>query len=66
MTWITNFYILYTVCGAKESVWICVTCGKLLCGRYVKAHALSHYEKGLSEGNPHPVCLEVNELSVFW
>ena len=55
----------HTVCGAKESVWICVTCGQLNCGRYVKAHALSHYEKA-PEGNAHPVCLECNELSVFW
>ena len=46
-------------------MWICVTCGQLNCGRYVKAHALSHYEKA-PEGNAHPVCLECNELSVFW
>ena len=52
-------------CGAKDSVWICVTCGQLNCGRYVKAHALAHYEKA-SYGNKHPVCLECNELSVFW
>ena len=53
------------VCAAKESVWICVTCGQLNCGRYVKAHALSHYDK-VPDGNGHPVCLECNELSVFW
>ena len=29
-------------CGATESVWICVTCGALNCGRYIKAHGLMH------------------------
>ena len=29
-------------CGASESVWICVTCGALNCGRYIKAHGLMH------------------------
>ena len=58
-------FIPLIVCAAKESVWICVTCGQLNCGRYVKAHALSHYDKA-PDGNGHPVCLECNELSVFW
>ena len=29
-------------CGATDSVWICVTCGALNCGRYIKAHGLMH------------------------
>ena len=66
MTHMFMFYLYAIVCGAKESVWICVTCGQLNCGRYVKAHALSHYDNTSAEGNGHPVCLECNELSVFW
>ena len=31
----------------------------------MKAHALSHYEKGLPSDKAHPVCLEAQELSVF-
>ena len=54
---------LFSECDAKESVWICTTCGVLNCGRYVKAHALAHYE---DEANGHSVCLECQELSVFW
>ena len=61
----TILFLYLIVCAAKESVWICVTCGQLNCGRYVKAHALSHYDKA-PDGNGHPVCLECNELSVFW
>lgn len=29
-------------CGATESVWLCVTCGALNCGRYIQAHGLMH------------------------
>ena len=29
-------------CRATESVWICVTCSALNCGRYIKAHGLMH------------------------
>ena len=29
-------------CGARESVWLCVTCGALNCGRYIQAHGLMH------------------------
>jgi len=48
-------------CGAKESVWLCITCGELSCGRYVQAHALKHQENFIT----HSVCLETKELSVF-
>jgi len=58
-------------CKAKSSIWICVTCGQLNCGRYVKGCALAHYRKTTnnnhqsSKQSPHSVCLEINELSVF-
>jgi len=47
-------------CDAKDSVWICATCGVLNCGRYIKGHGLDHYK---SSG--HSVCMDCNELSVF-
>ncbi|KAF7722381.1 hypothetical protein EC973_003191 [Apophysomyces ossiformis] len=31
------------VCGAKESLWICLICGHIGCGRYQEAHAYDHY-----------------------
>ena len=29
-------------CGDTSSVWLCLTCGALNCGRYIKAHGLMH------------------------
>jgi len=48
-------------CQDENSVWICVTCGSLNCGRYVNAHGLRHKEK--TKG--HSVCMDTSELSVF-
>jgi len=30
-------------CGVKESIWICLICGFLGCGRYQNAHASKHF-----------------------
>jgi ubiquitin carboxyl-terminal hydrolase 3 len=49
------------VCHTTDSIWLCVTCGTLSCGRYVNAHGLKHKEKTKS----HAVCIETKELSVF-
>ncbi|XP_013803444.1 ubiquitin carboxyl-terminal hydrolase 44 [Apteryx mantelli] len=47
-------------CNTTESVWACLSCSHVACGRYIEEHALKHFqEKG------HPVALEVNELYVF-
>jgi len=48
-------------CVSKESVWLCITCGVLSCGRYVKAHGLKHKEYHKT----HSLCIETKELSVF-
>ncbi|GMH49054.1 hypothetical protein TrVE_jg4225 [Triparma verrucosa] len=32
-------------CGGRKSLWVCLTCGFLGCGRYESAHSLSHYKK---------------------
>ena len=50
-----------SVCHCTESIWICVSCGELSCGRYINAHALKHKEKTKT----HAVCMETKELSVF-
>ncbi|KAG0170286.1 hypothetical protein DFQ30_002673 [Apophysomyces sp. BC1015] len=31
------------VCSVKESLWICLICGHIGCGRYQDAHAYDHY-----------------------
>ncbi|XP_070532663.1 ubiquitin carboxyl-terminal hydrolase 44-A-like isoform X2 [Ptychodera flava] len=51
---------LCRVCGTTESVWACLSCSYVACGRYLEEHALKHFEE-----TKHPVALEVNEKYVF-
>ncbi|XP_033019246.1 ubiquitin carboxyl-terminal hydrolase 44 [Lacerta agilis] len=48
------------VCNTTESVWACLSCSHVACGRYIEEHALKHFQE-----SSHPVALEVNELYVF-
>ncbi|GAB6031235.1 Ubiquitin carboxyl-terminal hydrolase 3 [Chamberlinius hualienensis] len=43
-----------TVCETDKSLWICLFCGVVQCGRYVNGHAKAHFED--NEG--HAVCLD--------
>ncbi|XP_029457443.1 ubiquitin carboxyl-terminal hydrolase 44 isoform X3 [Rhinatrema bivittatum] len=47
-------------CNTTESVWACLSCSHVACGRYIEEHALKHFKE-----SEHPVALEVNELYVF-
>ncbi|NWU97696.1 UP44B hydrolase, partial [Upupa epops] len=47
-------------CNTTESVWACLSCSHVACGRYIEEHALKHFQE-----SAHPVALEVNELYVF-
>lgn len=33
------------ICGASESLWICLLCGHIGCGRYKQEHGLQHFEE---------------------
>ncbi|CAG8624646.1 10528_t:CDS:2 [Ambispora leptoticha] len=33
------------VCGSTESLWMCILCGNVGCGRYQGAHAYYHYKE---------------------
>lgn len=33
-----------STCGCRESLWICLICGNVGCGRYSSKHAIEHYE----------------------
>ncbi|GAV52099.1 hypothetical protein ZYGR_0AG00900 [Zygosaccharomyces rouxii] len=33
-----------STCGSRESLWICLICGNVGCGRYTSKHAIEHYE----------------------
>ncbi|XP_007235026.3 ubiquitin carboxyl-terminal hydrolase 44 [Astyanax mexicanus] len=47
-------------CNTTESVWGCLSCSHVACGRYIEEHALQHFQE-----QHHPLALEVNELYVF-
>lgn len=48
------------VCGTTESVWACLSCPSVACGRFNEEHALKHFQE-----TQHPLCLEVNEKYVY-
>eukprot|EP00096_Caligus_rogercresseyi_P009393 TRINITY_DN3185_c0_g1_i1.p1 TRINITY_DN3185_c0_g1~~TRINITY_DN3185_c0_g1_i1.p1 ORF type:complete len:547 (-),score=156.85 TRINITY_DN3185_c0_g1_i1:247-1887(-) len=48
-------------CDLSTSLWLCVSCGSVNCGRYASAHGLSHF----SENPSHSVVMESSELSLF-
>ncbi|XP_077323131.1 ubiquitin carboxyl-terminal hydrolase 44-like [Lithobates pipiens] len=47
-------------CNTTESVWACLSCSHVACGRYIEEHALQHFQE-----SKHSLALEVNELYVF-
>ncbi|XP_015862418.1 ubiquitin carboxyl-terminal hydrolase 44 isoform X1 [Peromyscus maniculatus bairdii] len=49
-----------TDCNTTESIWACLSCSHIACGRYIAEHALKHFEK-----SSHPVAFQVNDMYVF-
>ncbi|KAM6215677.1 ubiquitin carboxyl-terminal hydrolase 44 [Rhynchocyon petersi] len=47
-------------CHTWESIWACLSCPHVACGRYIEEHALKHFQD-----SGHPVALEVNDMYVF-
>ncbi|ELW66051.1 Ubiquitin carboxyl-terminal hydrolase 49 [Tupaia chinensis] len=47
-------------CATTESVWACLKCSHVACGRYIEDHALKHFED-----TGHPLAMEVRDLYVF-
>ncbi|XP_061696179.1 histone deacetylase 6 isoform X2 [Syngnathoides biaculeatus] len=47
-------------CGSEVENWICLTCYKVACGRYVNEHMLAH-----GETSHHPMVLSFCDLSVW-
>ncbi|XP_006154931.1 ubiquitin carboxyl-terminal hydrolase 44 [Tupaia chinensis] len=47
-------------CNTTESIWACLSCSHVACGRYIEEHALKHFRE-----SSHPVALAVNEMYVF-
>lgn len=44
-----------------ESKWICLSCGVISCGRYVKGHALEHFKK-----SKHLFALDLESKACHW
>ncbi|KAH7717124.1 histone deacetylase hda2 [Aphelenchoides avenae] len=49
-----------SVCSAGEENWVCLTCYKVHCGRYVNQHAMAHFE---AEG--HPLAVSFADISAW-
>lgn len=47
-------------CNTTESIWACLSCPHVACGRYIEEHALKHFQE-----SSHPITFEVNEMYVF-
>ncbi|KAL1775228.1 ubiquitin carboxyl-terminal hydrolase 44 [Sigmodon hispidus] len=47
-------------CNTTESIWACLSCSHIACGRYIAEHALKHFQE-----SSHPVAFEVNDMYVF-
>lgn len=48
-------------CATNHSLWMCLTCGQLSCGRYVNGHALKHYEIH----NDHRITISTDTASLY-
>lgn len=49
-----NNKLLCYKCGMKETLWVCLSCGVVGCGRYSHGHAEKHYKE-----SSHPFSLEL-------
>ncbi|NWW76628.1 UBP49 hydrolase, partial [Climacteris rufus] len=47
-------------CHTTESLWACLKCSHVACGRYIEEHALRHFQE-----SRHPLAMEVHDLYVF-
>jgi BRCA1-associated protein len=49
-----------SICKTTESLWICLICGNVGCGRYVRGHAWEHYKTSM-----HTYSLELHTGRVW-
>ncbi|XP_007570431.1 ubiquitin carboxyl-terminal hydrolase 49 [Poecilia latipinna] len=47
-------------CSTTDSVWACLKCSHVACGRFIEEHFLKHFQE-----SQHPLAMEVRELDVF-
>ena len=59
-----DFYLelgIAVECTSTESVWACLTCGHMGCGRYVEQHAQHH-----ATSKQHPLVFDINDKTLYW
>ncbi|XP_059179641.1 ubiquitin carboxyl-terminal hydrolase 44-B-like [Physella acuta] len=49
-----------SVCGTTETVWACLSCSNVACGRQNEQHAEKHFQT-----TQHPLAIEINEKYVY-
>uniref|UniRef100_A0A8C2XQB5 Ubiquitin carboxyl-terminal hydrolase n=1 Tax=Cyclopterus lumpus TaxID=8103 RepID=A0A8C2XQB5_CYCLU len=47
-------------CSTTDSVWACLKCSHVACGRFMEEHSLKHFQE-----SQHPLAMEVRELDVL-
>mmetsp|Transcript_7725 Transcript_7725/g.18601 ORF Transcript_7725/g.18601 Transcript_7725/m.18601 type:complete len:600 (+) Transcript_7725:77-1876(+) len=47
-------------CGMHKTLWVCLTCGFVGCGRYTNKHSVDHFQK-----TNHPFALELATLRIW-
>lgn len=47
-------------CSLRETLWVCLTCAFVGCGRYSNKHMEQHYRDSF-----HPFCLELSTLRIW-
>jgi BRCA1-associated protein len=53
-------HLVCSYCGMKETLWVCLTCAVVGCGRYSNKHAAEH-----NSSTGHPFCLELSTLRIW-
>lgn len=48
-------------CDENKEIWICLTCAKAFCSRYINNHYMQH----LKENPTHCICVSLMDLSVW-
>ncbi|XP_064600665.1 ubiquitin carboxyl-terminal hydrolase 44-like [Liolophura sinensis] len=49
-----------SICGTTESVYACLSCSHVACGRFNEEHSLQHYRD-----TKHPIAIEINNKFVY-
>ena len=49
-------------CPETKELWICISCGKAFCGRYVNKH---YYNEHFLKNESHCICISMLDLSVW-